>query len=59
MEAFRRPRPDGCAIPGTVSRSIDVALLDTAGRLHTNAGLMEELRKVKRAGRLPDVWGTA
>jgi fused signal recognition particle receptor len=29
-------------------RSVDVVLIDTAGRLHTNANLMEELRKIKR-----------
>ena len=31
-----------------MARGIDVVLIDTAGRLHTNSGLMEELRKVKR-----------
>ena len=31
-----------------MARGIDVVLIDTAGRLHTNPGLMEELRKVKR-----------
>ena len=31
-----------------IARGIDVVLIDTAGRLHTNPGLMEELRKVKR-----------
>jgi len=30
------------------SREIDVMLVDTAGRLHTYANLMEELKKVKR-----------
>ena len=30
------------------SRSIDVVLADTAGRLHTKVGLMDELAKVKR-----------
>ena len=36
------------SVQAAISRSIDVVLLDTAGRLQTNAGLMEELRKVKR-----------
>jgi len=30
------------------ARSTDVLLVDTAGRLHTQAGLMEELKKVNR-----------
>ena len=30
------------------SRNADVVLIDTAGRLHTQVGLMEELAKVKR-----------
>jgi fused signal recognition particle receptor len=30
------------------ARGVDVVLIDTAGRLHTNANLMEELKKVKR-----------
>lgn len=30
------------------SRDIDVVLIDTAGRLHTKGGLMDELAKVKR-----------
>lgn len=30
------------------ARSIDVVLIDTAGRLHTKSNLMEELRKVTR-----------
>ena len=36
------------SVEAAVSRRIDTVLLDTAGRLHTNAGLMEELAKVKR-----------
>jgi len=36
------------AIDAALSRRTDVALVDTAGRLHTNKGLMEELRKVDR-----------
>jgi fused signal recognition particle receptor len=31
-----------------VARGVDVVLCDTAGRLHTKAPLMEELKKVKR-----------
>ncbi|MDK9709163.1 MAG: signal recognition particle-docking protein FtsY [Desulforhopalus sp.] len=30
------------------SKNIDVVLVDTAGRLHTNNNLMEELKKIKR-----------
>jgi fused signal recognition particle receptor len=43
------------AIDAAVTRGIDVVIVDTAGRLHTSAGLMEELRKVARviAKRLP------
>jgi fused signal recognition particle receptor len=36
------------AIDAAQKRDIDVVLIDTAGRLHTNRGLMEELRKVDR-----------
>ena len=31
-----------------LSRAVDVVLIDTAGRLHTRANLMDELRKVQR-----------
>lgn len=31
------------------SRGADVAIIDTAGRLHTRGGLMEELAKIRRA----------
>jgi fused signal recognition particle receptor len=43
------------AIDAAVTRGTDVVIIDTAGRLHTSAGLMEELRKVARviAKRLP------
>ena len=43
------------AIEAAVTRNVDVVIVDTAGRLHTSAGLMEELRKVARviAKRLP------
>jgi fused signal recognition particle receptor len=43
------------AIDAAQSRGIDTVIIDTAGRLHTQEGLMEELRKVTRviARRLP------
>jgi len=43
------------AIDAAVTRGVDVVIVDTAGRLHTSEGLMEELRKVVRviAKRLP------
>ena len=36
------------AVSAAKSRSVDVLLVDTAGRLHTKSNLMEELKKVKR-----------
>lgn len=36
------------AMDAALARQIDVVLVDTAGRLHTNRGLMEQLRKVDR-----------
>ena len=36
------------SVEAGIARGLDVVLIDTAGRLHTNAGLMEELIKVKR-----------
>lgn len=36
------------AIEAALSRKIDVLLVDTAGRLHTHKGLMDELQKVDR-----------
>ncbi|MBX9927658.1 MAG: signal recognition particle-docking protein FtsY [Gemmatimonadaceae bacterium] len=44
------------AIDAAVSRGVDVAIIDTAGRLHTSNDLMAELQKVARviAKRLPD-----
>jgi fused signal recognition particle receptor len=36
------------AVKEGVERSVDVVLIDTAGRLHTKQGLMDELGKVKR-----------
>jgi fused signal recognition particle receptor len=35
-------------VQAAISRGIDVALVDTAGRLHTRSNLMEELKKVNR-----------
>jgi len=36
------------------AHSIDVVLIDSAGRLHTNRNLMDELRKIKRVAK-PDL----
>jgi fused signal recognition particle receptor len=36
------------AIEAAASRGIDVVLVDTAGRLHTQGNLMDELRKIAR-----------
>jgi len=36
------------AATSAISRSVDVLIVDTAGRLHTQRGLMEELRKIDR-----------
>jgi fused signal recognition particle receptor len=36
------------AIDAASSRGLDTVIIDTAGRLHTQEGLMEELRKVTR-----------
>jgi fused signal recognition particle receptor len=43
------------AIDAAVSRGLDTLIVDTAGRLHTQEGLMDELRKVVRvtSRRLP------
>ncbi len=43
------------AIDAAISRDLDTVLVDTAGRLHTQEGLMDELRKVVRviSRRLP------
>ena len=43
------------AIDAAIARGVDVLIIDTAGRLHTSDGLMEELKKVARviAKRLP------
>ena len=44
------------AIEASMARGHDVVIVDTAGRLHTQANLMEELKKVRRVieRRLPD-----
>ena len=36
------------ALQAARSRAVDVLLIDTAGRLHTQGGLMDELAKIKR-----------
>ena len=36
------------AVDAGVARGVDVVLIDTAGRLHTSEGLMQELKKVAR-----------
>ncbi|AYF75221.1 signal recognition particle-docking protein FtsY [Nocardia yunnanensis] len=36
------------AVSSGIDRGVDVVLIDTAGRLHTKTGLMDELGKVKR-----------
>jgi fused signal recognition particle receptor len=36
------------AVSAAKARSMDVLIVDTAGRLHTKSNLMEELKKVKR-----------
>ena len=36
------------AIDAAIARGIDVLIIDTAGRLHTSDGLMQELKKVAR-----------
>jgi fused signal recognition particle receptor len=43
------------AVDAALARGVDVAIIDTAGRLHSKANLMEELKKIRRviAKRLP------
>ncbi len=36
------------AMQAAAARAVDVLIIDTAGRLHTQTGLMDELRKIKR-----------
>ena len=42
-------------VEAALARGVDILLIDTAGRLHTQKNLMEELKKIKRtiAKRLP------
>jgi len=44
------------AVDAGITRGADVVIIDTAGRLHTSGGLMEELRKINRVigKRIPD-----
>ncbi|MEN8170458.1 MAG: signal recognition particle-docking protein FtsY [Pseudomonadota bacterium] len=43
------------AVQAAQARNIDVVIADTAGRLHTQSNLMEELKKVRRViGKLDD-----
>ncbi len=44
------------ALDAGVTRGVDVVIVDTAGRLHTSGGLMDELRKIARVvkKRIPD-----
>ncbi|VEN73710.1 Signal recognition particle receptor FtsY [Candidatus Desulfarcum epimagneticum] len=49
-----RPMSDPAAVAydsaqAALSRGADILIVDTAGRLHTQANLMEELKKVERA----------
>ena len=37
------------AVEASIARGIDILLIDTAGRLHTQKNLMEELKKIKRS----------
>ena len=36
------------SVNSAVKRKIDVAIIDTAGRMHTSSNLMDELIKIKR-----------
>lgn len=36
------------SVKASIARDIDFLIVDTAGRLHTNANLMEQLKKIKR-----------
>ncbi len=42
------------ALESAKARGVDILIADTAGRLHTQAGLMDELKKVKRVLRKLD-----
>ncbi|MCG8688854.1 MAG: signal recognition particle-docking protein FtsY [Desulfobacterales bacterium] len=37
------------AVEAALARDVDIVLIDTAGRLHTQKNLMEELKKIKRS----------
>lgn len=37
------------AVEAAMARNVDTVLIDTAGRLHTQKNLMEELKKIKRS----------
>jgi fused signal recognition particle receptor len=37
------------AVEAAIARRVDIVLVDTAGRLHTQKNLMEELKKIKRS----------
>lgn len=37
------------AVEAAMARGMDIVLIDTAGRLHTQKNLMEELKKIKRS----------
>lgn len=43
-------------VESAIARDVDVAIIDTAGRLHNKAGLMEELSKIRRVigKKIPD-----
>ncbi|ETR68821.1 MAG: signal recognition particle-docking protein FtsY [Candidatus Magnetoglobus multicellularis str. Araruama] len=43
-------------VQAAISRKADIAIIDTAGRLHTKKNLMEEIRKIRRsiAKKMPD-----
>ncbi|MFZ1327149.1 MAG: signal recognition particle-docking protein FtsY [Candidatus Contendobacter sp.] len=43
------------ALQAAKARAVDVVIADTAGRLHTQANLMEELKKIKRVMAKVDV----
>jgi len=36
-------------VEAAIARGVDILLIDTAGRLHTQKNLMEELKKIKRS----------
>lgn len=43
-------------VQSAVAKDVDIALIDTAGRLHNKAGLMQELSKIRRviSKKIPD-----